>query len=138
MEQGPIDKSVFALDIALVLTMPRFEIYADGTHIGWSELEHGDPPMGVAHGRFFPAIAYSAIQTQVIAETDSGKTSYHFQVKTPNQVWVEAVATSISDYSREVGAEGIEISVLGISSPPYEVLFLGHVEAYRRSFQQQG
>ncbi|APW44771.1 hypothetical protein RS694_08785 [Rhodoferax saidenbachensis] len=94
--------------------------------------------MGVAYGRFFPVVGYSAIQMKVIAETGSGKTSYYFQVKTPNQLWIEAIGVSISDYSQEVGAEGIEISVVGISNPPYDLLFQGHVEAYERSFQQGG
>lgn len=115
--------------------MSRFEIYADGSHIGWSDFEYGDPPMGVAFGRFIPTASYGAIQEKVIAETASGQTSFRFQVKSPTRIWIEAVGVSISDYSKEVGAEGIEVSVLGISNPPYELLFAEHIDAYKRSFQ---
>jgi hypothetical protein len=33
--------------------MARFEVFADTTKIGSSELEKGDPPLGVAFGSFF-------------------------------------------------------------------------------------
>ena len=36
----------------------RFEVLSGDTRIGWSELEFGDPPMGVAHGRFYPSDFY--------------------------------------------------------------------------------
>lgn len=123
-------------EASVTYKMSRFEIYADGSHVGWSELEHGDPPMGVAFGCFIPTASYGAIQERIIAETASGQTSFHFQVKAPMQVWIKAVGVSISDYSKEVGVEGIEVSVLGISNPPYEQLFPDHVDAYKRSFQR--
>lgn len=47
--------------------MPRFEAFSNGQHIGWSDLELGDPPMGVAFGVFVPAPGYSIIQEQVRA-----------------------------------------------------------------------
>ena len=116
--------------------MARFEVFADGLFVGWSELENGDPPMGVAYGRFFPTEAYKEIQERVITETASGNTSCHFSIKSPNGTWIEALGISISDYSREVGEDGIEITVAGISAPPYDSLFQNHIDAYNRSFEQ--
>ena len=41
--------------------MPRFEVWHHAQLIGWSELESGDPPMGVAFGLFIPAPAYAGV-----------------------------------------------------------------------------
>jgi hypothetical protein len=38
----------------------RYEVMEDDVCIGWSELEFGDPPMGVAHGRLYPSDLYKA------------------------------------------------------------------------------
>jgi len=46
--------------------MARFEVLANGVLIGHSELESGDPPMGVAEGRFLPSPANTAIQPSVV------------------------------------------------------------------------
>jgi hypothetical protein len=51
-------------------TMPRFAVYCDSILVGLSELESGDPPMGVAFGRFIPAPAYSEIQPAIIAASE--------------------------------------------------------------------
>jgi hypothetical protein len=40
----------------------RFEVKLGNEIIGFSELEGGDPPMGVASGRFVPTPAYTSIQ----------------------------------------------------------------------------
>lgn len=38
----------------------RYEVMDDERCIGWSELEFGDPPMGVAHGLLHPSDLYQA------------------------------------------------------------------------------
>jgi hypothetical protein len=42
--------------------MREFRVYSGATLVGTSNLEHGNAPMGVAFGRFFPAAAYASIQ----------------------------------------------------------------------------
>jgi hypothetical protein len=41
-----------------------FSIYSKGMLVGYSELEHGDPPMGVAHGMLIPADGYAFIRDE--------------------------------------------------------------------------
>ena len=36
----------------------RFEVLSGNAIIGWSELRVGDPPLGVAYGRFVPSDLY--------------------------------------------------------------------------------
>lgn len=40
----------------------RFEVLSGDVVIGWSDLEYGDPPMGVAHGRLEVTAAYASLK----------------------------------------------------------------------------
>jgi len=40
----------------------KFEVKLGDKVIGYSDLEGGDPPMGVASGRFMPTSEYASIQ----------------------------------------------------------------------------
>ncbi len=53
----------------------RFEVKLGSEIIGFSELERGDPPMGVASGRFVPTPAYASIQSYCIKIHLNGVTS---------------------------------------------------------------
>ena len=44
--------------------MARFSIYSGMMLVGYSSLESGDPPMGVAFGQFEPTAGYLAIQNE--------------------------------------------------------------------------
>ncbi len=119
--------------------MPRFEILCESSLIGWSELELGDPPMGVAFGRFIPAPEYVVIQAQVIAATASKSASPQLSARVVGGPTLESMGgVHIADYSPEVGEEGLEVSVLGLSYPPYETLFPEHVAAYENQFKNVG
>ena len=53
-------------------------------------------------------------------------------VKTPENDTIVCAGEGIMDFSDEVGEEAIEIEVLGIEWPPYEILFPGRAAgAYR-------
>jgi hypothetical protein len=116
--------------------MLRFEILADGVLIGHSDLEFGDPPMGVAEGKFLPLPGYFAIQPMVVAARENGlQTHLALVAREPNGPALPAQGgVYIRDYSAELGAEGLTVEVLGIGYPLYGELFPSHVEAYRARF----
>jgi hypothetical protein len=106
--------------------MPRFEILADGAVIGHSELEVGDPSMGVAAGKFLPTTAYLGIQPSVVAARESSQAFLSLGVRLVGGAWIPAQGgVQILDYSAELGTDGLEIEVLGIGFPLYEELFPG-------------
>jgi hypothetical protein len=118
--------------------MTQFHIYSGEHLIGWSELELGDPPMGVAYGKFVSLPAYKTIQSRVISLNGKDQSELHLSVCLPNGTALEAAGVHIVDYSAELGEGGLEVSVLGICNPPYEQLFPHHVAAYERQFQLDG
>jgi len=118
--------------------MPRFEVLANMTAIGYSELESGDPPMGVATGRFLPLLAYEAIQPMVIAARNSSQTHLALTVRTANGHAIPAQGgVRINDYSAELGSEDIDVEVLGIGYPLYEELFPGRHATYAAGFRKR-
>jgi hypothetical protein len=105
--------------------MARFEVYSGDTLIGWSELESGDPPMGVAFGRFMPGPEYQRIQPRVVAGPHQHQSDLALSVRTlAGSVLLATGGVHITDHSAELGPEGIEVSVLGMIEPSYETVFL--------------
>lgn len=118
--------------------MPRFEVFASATLIGHSELETGDPPMGVASGRFLPLPAYEAMQPLVVAARNGLQTHLVLTVRTMDGQDIPAQGgVQINDYSAELGPEDIEVSVLGIGYPLYEELFPGRHAEYVAGFRKR-
>jgi hypothetical protein len=116
--------------------MPRFEVYSESSLVGWSELEFGDPPMGIAVGKFIPAPAYEHIQAAVVQASGEGLPDLRLSVRITGGEVIQTVGgVHIADYSADLGAEGQEVSVLGISYPPYDLLFPEHVSSYERQFK---
>ena len=109
--------------------MYRFEIYLGSTLIGWSDLESGDPPMGVAEGRFIPAPTYS---NEMIA-TEASQQPLNLRVRGGEPIQ-SVGGVCILDHSAELGPEAMEVSILGIATPLYESLFPEHVASYERQF----
>jgi hypothetical protein len=72
------------------MTPPRFEVFADSNLVGYSELEWGDPPMGVAGGRLFPLSAYEVIQPLVVAARDTSQAHLALSVQTPDGRTIQA------------------------------------------------
>ncbi|MBX3157109.1 MAG: hypothetical protein KF773_14130 [Deltaproteobacteria bacterium] len=92
----------------------------DDVVVGWTELEGGDPPMGVALGRLHPNDAYADV-----------KPGSSFRVRAGGGEFLEPSAgVHVEDCSAELGADAIEISVLGLDSAIYEKYFTAHVRAY--------
>jgi len=113
----------------------RFEVKLGDETIGYTELEAGDPPMGVAGGRFLPTAAYGSIQPHCIKHRDHWVAIPELSVSTPEGVRIECSGIVILDFSPELSEAGIEIEVCGITQPPYAELFPHHVEAYKKQFR---
>jgi len=87
----------------------RYEVVAGDVVIGWSELENGDPPMGVALGRLHVNDAYASFQPGA-----------PLRVRPPGGAFFEPVGgVHIEDYSADLGPDAIEVSVLGIDAAVY-------------------
>ena len=119
--------------------MLRFEVFASSTLIGHSELEKGDPPMGVAMGRFLPAPAYASLQAAVVRAAEDNQSHFQFSVRLVGGEELPAEGgVQILDFSASLGAAGLEIHVLGIGYPLYEQLFPSHVTSYEAQFPRAG
>ena len=110
--------------------MAQYRVYAGETLIGHSALESGDPPMGVASGKFFALPAYAFIQPQFIASRDLPQSHLALTIVRPNGDLIPSEhGVTILDYSAELGE--IEVHVVGIGYPLYEELFPNLAAAYR-------
>lgn len=119
--------------------MPKFAIYSGPLLIGWSDLESGDPPMGVASGKMIPSEDYLGLQSRIVASQDSGHEGLNLTVRIVGGEMIQSRAgVHITDYSKDLGPEGIEVSVLGVVVPPYASLFPEHLAAYERQFREKG
>lgn len=111
--------------------MPRFEVWHHAQLIGWSELESGDPPMGVAFGLFIPAPAYAQVQALIRARAEGDQSDLDLSVHYQGRPLV-AAGVCLQDFSADCGEDAMEVTVLGISEPPYAELFGQHAAAYWR------
>jgi len=118
----------------------RFEIHAQGTLIGWSELEEGDPPMGCASGRFIPTSAYAAFRDAVVKSSEGSQEHLQLSVWAVGGDELKAVGgVRLVDFVQELGeAEGLHVSVCGVGYPEYGTLFPQHVAAYEAQFKSAG
>ncbi|WP_407293999.1 hypothetical protein [Stutzerimonas zhaodongensis] len=115
--------------------MGRFKIFCGSTLIGWSDLEAGDPSMGVAFGLFLPTSAYADFQGSPIENQNHTSLSITTAENTP----IEASGgIHIEDLSSQLDEQAIEITALGMESAAYKSLFPEHVLAYKRQFHNVG
>ena len=120
--------------------MPRFEIYAQGNLVGWSELEEGDAPMGCASGRVIPSSAYAAVSEAVVKSSEGSQEHLQLSVRVVGGEELKAIGgIRLVDLVKELGeAEGLHVSVYGVGYPEYGALFPQHVAAYERQFKNDG
>jgi hypothetical protein len=87
--------------------------------LGTTDLEGGDPPMGVASGRLYTTDAYRSIQRYCVDHRDSWVELPGLSVMTESGVKIECSGgIQIIDFSPEIGEEGIQIHLNGVLSPP--------------------
>ncbi len=99
----------------------RFEVLSGLSIIGHTELECGDPPMGVAEGIFYPLAAYTNIQTDVVATRESSQDHLNITIRLIGGETVIPIFIKIEDYSQEL--DEIWIAACGIDHVQYERLF---------------
>jgi len=113
----------------------RFEVKLENEVVGFSELEGGDAPMGVAGGRFFPTPAYNSIQPYCISHREHWVQIPGLTVGLVGGAPIQCSGgIQIIDYSPDLGEGGIEIYLNGVTNPLYCELFPHHVEAYKKQF----
>lgn len=113
--------------------MARFSIYSGMMLVGYSSLESGDPPMGVAFGQFEPTAGYLAIQNEC-RTNHADQSGLTLSVKTESGVVVPSMAVAILDFTEDLLPDCIEISILGIPTAFYEAFFPDHVIKYAHQF----
>ena len=114
--------------------MAEFSVYAGELLIGTTELERGDPPMGVAFGTMIPTEGYSEVKARCI-EQRSDQAALNLSVRTSAGTVLSCVGVGISDLSDEAGEPMIDVEVLGIDHELYAKLFPGHLAAYQDLFR---
>ena len=126
--------------------MTEYRVYAGDSLVGYSNLEKGDPPMGVAFGWMTVTSQYAQIADaiRVSSERIFGDAPRHenmlpaestaeippIKVQTPDGEYLEAVSALILDYEIELGRYKPEVQVLGIPSEMYSRLFPHHWKTY--------
>lgn len=120
-----------------------FSIFHGDVLISRSELENGDPPMGVAFGRFVPTDAFAALRSVMKPGRDgAGKEQpdiryiASLRAKTANGIELRCSGVAVCEYSEATDPFALEVSCLGIEEPPYKELFPDHVEAYANLFKK--
>lgn len=109
-----------------------FKIFISDCLIGHSKLEAGDPPMGVALGKFIPTEEFLLYDTHAIKIDDETRHWYNLRAITPSGVELKCDAISLAEYDISLTTSEpdfyFEVSCLGVISPPYEELFPHHIE----------
>ncbi len=113
----------------------KFHVFAKGDLVGETELEYGDPPMGVAFGAMMPTDEYMKYQS-IFEEKDFEKIeSLDLRVVSKDGKALEPCAgIAVEDFSKEMGETCIEVSVLGLDGIIYEEQFSHHIAAYESQF----
>ena len=112
--------------------MASYSVFAGNELVGTSDLEAGDPPMGVAFGKFRATPAYSRIRSSCIAALANGQWDpLGLSVKTQDGKPLPSQGGVMILDSPEIQPSEVEVHVAGIPYPLYEELFPWHVEAYR-------
>jgi hypothetical protein len=109
-----------------------YSVFAGDTLIGYSDLEVGDPPMGVASGKLRPTQSYATLRGECISALASGKWDrLHLSVRSGDGNSLPAQLGIMILDAYEIDPAEVEVHVAGIPYPLYEQLFPKHVEVYR-------
>ena len=110
----------------------NFEFFIDGVLVGTSELEKGDPPMGVAHGEFFPSPNFETFRHRAKPMASDYRRWSIDKCTLPSGEEINADGgIVVFEYDFPEGSI-FEVTCLGISK--YAELFPQHVKAYEESF----
>ena len=133
----------------------KFNIYADGELIGWSEFEMGDPPMGGVAGNFYPMPAYEkAIQPLVWERRDRYLSrapqaeneeyakdwfaryyTHTFTIEAEDGHILQQQGIHFEDFGDLMPIDGdpypYEVHLIGVPADQHHKYFEGHWDAYR-------
>jgi hypothetical protein len=116
----------------------KFEVLANRVLVGYSDLEFGDPPMGVAHGVMRATEGYGEFRARVTAAAGGSVVGIELEVRSAGtEKYLSCVGVGILDMSHEI-PEPPHVEVLGIPYPEYGHLFPHHVAAYEAQFPMSG
>jgi len=120
----------------LIVNEALFSVFYKDDLIGHSRLEYGDPPMGVAQGRFIPLESFNNFRKSHVAIEDKDQRRWQgFNIITENGEELECnLETSIIEYGNPKDPLDIEVVCHAIMKPNYTKLFPHHVAAYEASF----
>ena len=111
-----------------------FKVYINDVFIGYSSLESGDPPMGVAIGKFVPSENFTKFDDLAIRENADTRSWNNATVKTPDGETLVSDGVSLAEYDISLTPSEpdfyLQLSCLGIRSPSYETLFPDHIAKY--------
>jgi hypothetical protein len=119
-----------------------FSIFHGETLIGRSELESGDPPMGIASGVFEPAAAFADLRKGMKTARDgTGKEQNDIRfltglrATTAKGVPLVGANVEVFEYGDESEPFAWEVFCVGVEQPSYQELFPHHVKAYEDQFK---
>src|SRR5687768_14853865 len=98
----------------------KYEVLAGDTVIGWSELEYGDPPMGVAFGVLHANTEYALFNRATVLRVRPAG----------GEFFKPQGGVHIQNQPAEPGTTAVEVVVLGLDSDTYERYFPEHLTAY--------
>lgn len=120
-----------------------FRIFHRDVLIGRSELESGDPPMGVAVGRFEPTDAFASLRDAMKPARDGAgkeRRDMRFLVdvraRSADGTALVCSHVEVCEYGEADHPLGWEVTCFGIEHPHYEELFPHHVKAYEQQFKE--
>ncbi|HKO14660.1 MAG TPA: hypothetical protein VJU87_00375 [Gemmatimonadaceae bacterium] len=108
---------------------PTHTVKLHGVVVGWSDLEHADPDLGRAHGRFRPGLGYPLVEPvfrlfaeavpregardeQKLARYHRSRDALALELFDAAGRRIPTSAIHIADYTADPGAETCELDVL--------------------------
>ena len=120
-----------------------FHIFHGNVLIGRSELEAGDPPMGVASGQFEPTDAFASLRNAMKPVLNGfGKEQRDMRyitglcAKTAEGITLVCLSVEVMEYGESDNPFALEVFCNMIEYPLYEQLFPHHVKAYDDQFKE--
>lgn len=120
-----------------------FRIFLGDVLIGQSELEHGDPPMGVAFGRFEPADTFAPLRNAMKPARDGDGKEQHdvwylvdLCARTADGIALVCSHVEVCEHREAGNPLEWEVACLGIDHPQYNELFPHHVKTYEDKFKE--
>jgi hypothetical protein len=120
-----------------------FDIFYSDVLIGRSELEGGDPPMGVAFGQFKPTDAFFPLRKLMRPARDGTDTEQRDTrclvgvcARTADGITLVCSHVEVCEHGEIDDPHAWELVCLGIEQPPYDELFPLHVKAYEQKLRQ--